>query len=72
MHSIDTFGYLEFKYLAKHARGVMTDSEGITEQTTVLGVSCLPLRDSTERTARSGRSDSSGPIQTNRFPHWVD
>lgn len=72
MHSLDPFGYLEFKYLAKHARGVMTDSDGITEQTTVLGVSCLTLRDNTERTARSGRSDSSGPIQANHFPPWAD
>lgn len=49
MHSIDTFGYLEFNYLVKHARGVMTDSNGIAEQTTVLGVSCLTLRDNIER-----------------------
>ena len=33
----------------KHARGVITDSGGITEETTVLGVPCLTLRDSTER-----------------------
>lgn len=41
--------YLEFNYLVKHARAVITDSGGITEETTVMGVPCLTLRDSTER-----------------------
>jgi UDP-N-acetylglucosamine 2-epimerase (non-hydrolysing) len=41
--------YLEFNYLVRHARGVITDSGGITEETTVMGVPCMTLRDSTER-----------------------
>jgi len=41
--------YLEFNYLVKHAKAVITDSGGITEETTVLGIPCLTLRDSTER-----------------------
>ena len=41
--------YLEFNYLVKHARGVITDSGGITEEATVMGVPCLTLRDTTER-----------------------
>jgi UDP-N-acetylglucosamine 2-epimerase (non-hydrolysing) len=41
--------YLCFNYLVKHAKGVITDSGGITEETTVLGVPCITLRDSTER-----------------------
>lgn len=41
--------YLEFIYLAANAKGVITDSGGITEETTVLGVPCLTLRDATER-----------------------
>ena len=41
--------YLEFNYLVKHAKAVITDSGGITEETTVLGVLCLTLRDTTER-----------------------
>ncbi|HNM60050.1 MAG TPA: UDP-N-acetylglucosamine 2-epimerase (non-hydrolyzing) [Nitrospira sp.] len=49
MHYVDPLGYLEFNYLVKHARGVITDSGGITEETTVLGVPCLTLRDNTER-----------------------
>ncbi len=49
LHYIDPLGYLEFNYLVKHAKGVITDSGGITEETTVLGVPCLTLRDNTER-----------------------
>ena len=45
----EPMGYLEFNYLVKNARGVITDSGGITEETTVMGVPCLTLRDSTER-----------------------
>ena len=41
--------YLEFNFLAKHAKAVITDSGGITEETTVMGVPCLTLRDTTER-----------------------
>lgn len=41
--------YLEFNYLVKNALGVITDSGGITEETTVMGVPCLTLRDTTER-----------------------
>lgn len=41
--------YLEFNYLIKSAMAVITDSGGITEETTVLGIPCITLRDSTER-----------------------
>jgi UDP-N-acetylglucosamine 2-epimerase (non-hydrolysing) len=41
--------YLEFNYLVRHAKAVITDSGGITEETTVMGVPCLTLRDTTER-----------------------
>lgn len=46
---VDPQPYLEFNYLVQHARGVITDSGGITEETTVLGVPCITLRSSTER-----------------------
>jgi len=49
IHYVDPLGYLEFNYLVKHSKGVITDSGGITEETTVLGVPCLTLRDNTER-----------------------
>lgn len=41
--------YLEFNYLVKHSKGVITDSGGITEETTVMNIPCLTLRNSTER-----------------------
>jgi UDP-N-acetylglucosamine 2-epimerase (non-hydrolysing) len=46
---VDPQPYLEFNYLVKHAKAVITDSGGITEETTVMGVPCLTLRDTTER-----------------------
>ena len=41
--------YLEFNYLVKHAKAVITDSGGITEEATVMGIPCMTLRDNTER-----------------------
>ena len=41
--------YLEFNYLVKHALAVVTDSGGITEETTVMNVPCMTIRDTTER-----------------------
>jgi len=46
---IQPMGYLEFNYLVNYAKGVITDSGGITEETTILGIPCITLRDSTER-----------------------
>jgi UDP-N-acetylglucosamine 2-epimerase (non-hydrolysing) len=49
LQMIEPLSYLEFNYLVEHALGVITDSGGISEETTVLGVPCLTLRDNTER-----------------------
>jgi UDP-N-acetylglucosamine 2-epimerase (non-hydrolysing) len=49
LHMIEPMGYLEFNYLVKNAKAVITDSGGITEETTVMGIPCLTLRDNTER-----------------------
>lgn len=49
LHIIEPQGYLEFNYLVQHSRAVITDSGGITEETTVMGVPCITLRDNTER-----------------------
>jgi UDP-N-acetylglucosamine 2-epimerase (non-hydrolysing) len=45
----DPLPYLEFNYLVKHSMAVVTDSGGITEETTVLGIPCMTLRNNTER-----------------------
>ena len=47
--TVEPLGYLEFNYLVQHSKGVVTDSGGITEETTVMGVPCMTLRSSTER-----------------------
>lgn len=49
LHFSEPMGYLEFNYLVKNAKAVITDSGGITEETTVMGVPCMTLRDNTER-----------------------
>ena len=49
LHIVDPMGYLEFNYLVERAKVVVTDSGGITEETTVMGVPCITLRDNTER-----------------------
>jgi len=49
LHMIEPLGYLEFNYLVKYAFAVVTDSGGITEETTVMKVPCMTLRDNTER-----------------------
>ncbi len=46
---IEPLCYLEFQFLLENAMGVITDSGGITEETTVMGIPCMTLRDSTER-----------------------
>lgn len=56
MHFIEPVGYLEFLALERDARLVITDSGGVQEETTYLGVPCITVRDSTERpiTATAG------------------
>ena len=49
LHTIEPLGYLEFNFLVENARAVITDSGGITEETTVMGIPCMTLRDNTER-----------------------
>jgi UDP-N-acetylglucosamine 2-epimerase (non-hydrolysing) len=46
---IEPQGYLDFLCLMKHARLVVTDSGGIQEETTALGIPCVTVRDNTER-----------------------
>jgi len=46
---VEPLGYLEFNYLVERAKAVITDSGGITEETTVMNVPCMTLRDNSER-----------------------
>jgi len=68
---VEPMGYLEFIYMVKHARAVITDSGGITEETTVLGVPCMTLRDSTERpeTITEGSNELVGTDPANLAPY---
>ena len=49
LHRVEPLSYLEFNYLVENAKAVLTDSGGITEETTIMGVPCMTLRDNTER-----------------------
>jgi UDP-N-acetylglucosamine 2-epimerase (non-hydrolysing) len=49
LRMIDALGYLDFLNLMSGARLVLTDSGGIQEETTVLGIPCITLRENTER-----------------------
>jgi UDP-N-acetylglucosamine 2-epimerase (non-hydrolysing) len=46
---VDPLGYLDFVRLMSDARLVLTDSGGIQEETTILGVACVTIRENTER-----------------------
>lgn len=46
---VDPLGYLDFLALQRHARLVITDSGGVQEETTYLGIPCLTVRENTER-----------------------
>lgn len=70
LHIVDPMGYLEFNYLVQQAKAVITDSGGITEETTVMGVPCITLRDNTERpeTCSIGTNELIGTNPANIAP----
>ncbi|MFD2905880.1 non-hydrolyzing UDP-N-acetylglucosamine 2-epimerase [Sphingobacterium anhuiense] len=49
LHMVEPLSYFEFNFLVQHAKAVITDSGGITEETSVMGIPCMTLRDNTER-----------------------
>tara|TARA_B100001250_G_C19682360_1_gene736419 strand:- start:130 stop:1089 length:960 start_codon:yes stop_codon:yes gene_type:complete len=49
LHVISPLPYLEFNFLVKNSLAVITDSGGISEETTIMNIPCITLRDSTER-----------------------
>jgi UDP-N-acetylglucosamine 2-epimerase (non-hydrolysing) len=49
IYGIDPLGYLDFMAAVAGARLILTDSGGIQEETTALGIPCLTLRENTER-----------------------
>ncbi len=80
LHVVAPLGYLEFNYLVERAFAVVTDSGGITEEKTVMGVPCMTLRDNTERpeTCTVGTNELIGTNPNNVAPamkrlingHW--
>ena len=67
IYCIEPLGYLDFLWLMANAKLVLTDSGGIQEETTVLGVSCVTIRENTERpiTVRMGTNIVAGTKKEN-------
>jgi len=72
LHLVDPLGYVDFLSLIANAQAVLTDSGGIQEETTYLGIPCFTLRDNTERpvTIRAGTNTLLGlnPAAIARIP----
>jgi len=49
LHVLPPLGYLDFLHLLSNARLVLTDSGGLQEETTYLGIHCVTIRENTER-----------------------
>ncbi|NCI49104.1 UDP-N-acetylglucosamine 2-epimerase (non-hydrolyzing) [Sediminibacterium roseum] len=67
---VEPMPYLEFNYLVQYAKAVITDSGGITEETTVMHVPCITLRNNTERpeTIEVGTNELIGTDPQNLYP----
>ena len=70
----EPLGYLEFISLMSQAGAVLTDSGGIQEETTVLGIPCLTLRENTERpiTVTEGTNRLVGMAKERILPALAD
>jgi UDP-N-acetylglucosamine 2-epimerase (non-hydrolysing) len=71
---VDPLPYLDFLALMAHARCVLTDSGGIQEETTALGIPCLTLRNGTERpiTVTCGTNRIVGTDPDAIYQSWRD
>lgn len=69
---VDPLPYLEFNYLVKNAKCVVTDSGGITEEASFMNVPCITLRDNTERpeTIELGTNELAGTNPNNLAPYF--
>ena len=72
LHLIEPLGYIDFVGLMSTARVVLTDSGGIQEETTALGIPCLTLRDNTERpvTVTEGTNRLAGTSRDSILAAW--
>ncbi len=72
LHLLEPLGYLDFLSLEGGSALVLTDSGGIQEETTVLGVNCLTLRDNTERpvTIEMGTNRLAGTKKESILAAW--
>ncbi len=73
LYMVEPLGYLEFNYLVQNSFAVVTDSGGITEETTVMKIPCMTLRDNTERpeTISMGTNELVGTNPKNIAPYMV-
>lgn len=69
---VEPLGYLEFLYLIKNAKAVVTDSGGITEEATFLNIPCMTLRTTTERpeTVEIGTNELIGKNPMDLIPYF--
>ena len=72
IHLLEPLGYLDFLNLQAQSAVVLTDSGGIQEETTVLGVPCLTIRDNTERpvTIECGTNRLAGTSEASIIAAW--
>jgi UDP-N-acetylglucosamine 2-epimerase (non-hydrolysing) len=74
IHLLEPLGYLEFLNLQAESTVVLTDSGGVQEETTALGVPCLTIRENTERpvTIESGTNRLAGTSRESILRAWRD
>ena len=71
VHLVEPQPYLEFNWLVKHAKAVITDSGGITEEATVMGIPCLTAL-SDLRLLSWERTNLSAPTPPSLDQHWIE